>query len=62
LHCGVHKICTPDADQLVAQTMNVEAPLVPALYAEAEREMIDNNVFLPLGAPYAGLCRREYAD
>jgi hypothetical protein len=37
----VHKICTPDADQLVAQTMNVEAPLVPALYAEAEREMID---------------------
>lgn len=51
LHCGVHKICTPDADQLVAQTMNVEAPLVPALYAEAEREMIDNNVFIPIGQP-----------
>lgn len=51
LHCGVHSVCTPDVDHLVAQAWNVEAPLVPALYAEAEREVMEANLFIPLALP-----------
>jgi len=51
LHCAVRSICVPGVDQLVAQTLNVEAPLIPALYAEAERETLDANLFIPLALP-----------
>ncbi|MBN9145927.1 MAG: hypothetical protein BGP00_16205 [Novosphingobium sp. 63-713] len=51
LHCGVHSVCTPDVDHLVAQAWNVEASLAPALYAEAEREVMEANLFIPLALP-----------
>jgi len=51
LHCGLHKVCVPDVDQLVAQAWNVETSLAPALLAEAERETLDANLFIPLGLP-----------
>lgn len=51
LHCGVRKVCLPDVDQLVAQAGNVEPGLAPALYAEAEREVLENNIYIPIGVP-----------
>lgn len=51
LHCGVRPVCDADVDHLIAQSGHVEAPLVPALYAEAEREVLDANLFIPLAQP-----------
>lgn len=51
LHCGLRKTCSPNVDQLVAQAGNVDSYLTPALYAEAERETLDANLFIPLGLP-----------
>lgn len=51
LHCGLGHACVPGVDELVAQARSVEAALVPALYAEAEREALDANWFIPLGQP-----------
>lgn len=51
LHCGVHPVCTPNVDHLAAQTWDVEPSLAPALYGEAEREVLEANLFIPLALP-----------
>lgn len=52
-HCGLRLgLCSPEADALVAQAVEQADPLAKLqLLAEAHRELVRAEVFIPLGAP-----------